>query len=71
MSIVFAFRFVLFKTHYDRYLHLSKKYEEARNIAYYLEEKYHEIKVSFHQHFVQDEMVWVCVGKAGGGGGGF
>ena len=38
------YRFVLFKTHYDRYLHLSKKYEEARNIAYYLEEKYHEIK---------------------------
>lgn len=38
------YRFVLFKTHYDKYLHLSKKYEEARNIAYYLEEKYHEIK---------------------------
>ncbi|KAJ1524722.1 hypothetical protein ONE63_009605 [Megalurothrips usitatus] len=40
------YKFVLFKTHYDKYLHLSKKYEEARNIAYYLEEKYHEIKVS-------------------------
>lgn len=38
------YKFVLFKTHYDKYLHLSKKYEEARNIAYYLEEKYHEIK---------------------------
>jgi len=43
---------VLFKRHYDKYLRLSQKYEEARNIAYYLEEKYHEIKVgpdsSFH-----------------------
>lgn len=38
-------RFVLFKKHYDKYLHLSQKYEEARNIAYYLEEKYHEVKV--------------------------
>ncbi|XP_076272885.1 uncharacterized protein LOC143204240 isoform X2 [Rhynchophorus ferrugineus] len=38
------YRFVLFKKHYDKYLHLSQKYEEARNIAYYLEEKYHEIK---------------------------
>ncbi|XP_063235720.1 uncharacterized protein LOC134538377 [Bacillus rossius redtenbacheri] len=38
------YRFVLFKRHYDKYLHLSQKYEEARNIAYYLEEKYHEIK---------------------------
>lgn len=36
---------MLFKKHYDKYLHLSKKYEEARNIAYYLEEKYHEVKV--------------------------
>lgn len=41
------FRFVLFKKHYDKYLHLSQKYEEARNIAYYLEEKYHEIKVGY------------------------
>ncbi|KAK6629427.1 hypothetical protein RUM43_003244 [Polyplax serrata] len=40
------YRFVLFKSHYDKYLKLSLKYEEARNIAYYLEEKYHEIKVS-------------------------
>ncbi|XP_049811935.1 uncharacterized protein LOC126259306 [Schistocerca nitens] len=40
------YRFVLFKRHYDKYLHLSQKYEEARNIAYYLEEKYHEIKNS-------------------------
>lgn len=40
-----CFRFVLFKKHYDKYLHLSQKYEEARNIAYYLEEKYHEVKV--------------------------
>ncbi|CAH0546518.1 unnamed protein product [Brassicogethes aeneus] len=39
------YRFVLFKKHYDKYLHLSKKYEEARNIAYYLEEKYHEVKM--------------------------
>ncbi|XP_065342983.1 uncharacterized protein LOC135941405 isoform X2 [Cloeon dipterum] len=38
------YRFVLFKRHYDKYLRLSQKYEEARNIAYYLEEKYHEIK---------------------------
>ncbi|XP_060534620.1 uncharacterized protein LOC132707018 [Cylas formicarius] len=38
------YRFVLFKKHYDKYLHLSKKYEEARDIAYYLEEKYHEVK---------------------------
>ncbi|XP_066991876.1 uncharacterized protein [Anabrus simplex] len=38
------YRFVLFKRHYDKYLQLSRKYEEARNIAYYLEEKYHEIK---------------------------
>ncbi|KAL1517361.1 hypothetical protein ABEB36_001132 [Hypothenemus hampei] len=38
------YKFVLFKKHYDKYLHLSQKYEEARNIAYYLEEKYHEIK---------------------------
>ncbi|KAI4471809.1 hypothetical protein MML48_1g12426 [Holotrichia oblita] len=39
------YRFVLFKKHYDKYLHLSQKYEEARNIAYYLEEKYHEVKL--------------------------
>ncbi|KAJ8957078.1 hypothetical protein NQ318_007291 [Aromia moschata] len=39
------YRFVLFKKHYDKYLHLSQKYEEARNIAYYLEEKYHEVKM--------------------------
>ncbi|KAF4527103.1 hypothetical protein B566_EDAN013737 [Ephemera danica] len=38
------YRFVLFKRHYEKYLRLSQKYEEARNIAYYLEEKYHEIK---------------------------
>lgn len=38
------YRFVLFKRHYDKYLHLSKKFEEARNIQYYLEEKYHEVK---------------------------
>ena len=42
----FCSRFVLFKKHYDKYVHLSQKYEEARNIAYYLEEKYHEVKVS-------------------------
>uniref|UniRef100_A0A1B6LBG1 Uncharacterized protein n=1 Tax=Graphocephala atropunctata TaxID=36148 RepID=A0A1B6LBG1_9HEMI len=38
------YRFVLFKRHYEKYLDISQKYEEARNIAYYLEEKYHEIK---------------------------
>uniref|UniRef100_A0A0A9Z1G4 Cingulin n=1 Tax=Lygus hesperus TaxID=30085 RepID=A0A0A9Z1G4_LYGHE len=38
------YRFVLFKRHYEKYLDISKKYEEARNIAYYLEEKYHEMK---------------------------
>ncbi|XP_073975137.1 uncharacterized protein isoform X3 [Rhodnius prolixus] len=38
------YRFVLFKRHYEKYLDISKRYEEARNIAYYLEEKYHEIK---------------------------
>lgn len=45
--VLVCFRFVLFKKHYDKYLHLSQKYEEARNIAYYLEEKYHEIKVGY------------------------
>lgn len=44
-------RFVLFKKHYDKYLHLSQKYEEARNIAYYLEEKYHEVKVGARAQF--------------------
>lgn len=39
------FRFVLFKKHYDEYLDISQKYEEARTISYYLEEKYHEVKV--------------------------
>ncbi|CAG9818909.1 unnamed protein product [Phaedon cochleariae] len=43
-SVLPHFRFVLFKKHYDKYLHLSQKYEEARSIAYYLEEKYHEVK---------------------------
>ncbi|XP_044732327.1 uncharacterized protein LOC123295159 [Chrysoperla carnea] len=38
------YRFVLFKKHYEKYIQLSQKYEEARNMAYYLEEKYHEIK---------------------------
>ncbi|XP_050300889.1 uncharacterized protein LOC126739305 [Anthonomus grandis grandis] len=38
------YRFVLFKKHYDKYLHLSQKFEETKNIAYYLEEKYHEVK---------------------------
>ncbi|KAH0821653.1 hypothetical protein GEV33_001138 [Tenebrio molitor] len=37
--------FVLFKTHFERYFYLAKKYEEARNNAYYLEEKYHEVKM--------------------------
>ena len=47
VKVLVCFRFVLFKKHYDKYLHLSQKYEEARNIAYYLEEKYHEIKVGY------------------------
>lgn len=38
-------RFVLFKRHYDKYVALSAKYEEAKDIAYYLEERYHEVKV--------------------------
>ncbi|KAK7601057.1 hypothetical protein V9T40_008498 [Parthenolecanium corni] len=38
------YRFVLFKKHYDEYLDISQKYEEARTISYYLEEKYHEVK---------------------------
>ncbi|XP_050433210.1 uncharacterized protein LOC126841039 [Adelges cooleyi] len=38
------YRFVLFKRHYEKYLDISRKYEEARSLAYYLEEKYHEIK---------------------------
>ncbi|XP_076248630.1 uncharacterized protein LOC143188311 isoform X2 [Calliopsis andreniformis] len=37
-------RFVLFKRHYDKYVALSTKYEEAKGIAYYLEERYHEVK---------------------------
>lgn len=39
-------RFVLFKRHYDKYIALSAKYEEAKGIAYYLEERYHEVKVN-------------------------
>lgn len=39
------YKFVLFKKHYDKYLFLSQKYEEAKNVAYYLEEKYHELKM--------------------------
>lgn len=42
------FRFVLFKKHYEKYIQLSQKYEEARNMVYYLEEKYHEVKVSIY-----------------------
>ncbi|GLV32035.1 hypothetical protein CBL_12009 [Carabus blaptoides fortunei] len=38
--------------HYDKYLHLSQKYEEVRNIAYYLEEKYHEVKME------RDELIY-------------
>ncbi|XP_050591006.1 myosin-7B-like isoform X3 [Bombus affinis] len=37
-------RFVLFKRHYDKYVALAAKYEEAKGIAYYLEERYHEVK---------------------------
>ncbi|XP_012287406.1 uncharacterized protein LOC105703526 [Orussus abietinus] len=38
------YRFVLFKRHYDKYVALAARYEEARGIAYYLEERYHEVK---------------------------
>ncbi|EZA60208.1 Reticulocyte-binding protein 2-like protein a [Ooceraea biroi] len=38
------YRYVLFKRHYDKYVDLSEKYKEAKSIAYYLEERYHEIK---------------------------
>lgn len=41
----FVFRFVLFKRHYDKYVALAARYEEARGLAYYLEERYHEVKV--------------------------
>ncbi|XP_031828332.1 uncharacterized protein LOC116425155 isoform X2 [Nomia melanderi] len=40
----FSPRFVLFKRHYDKYVALAAKYEEAKGIAYYLEERYHEVK---------------------------
>ncbi|ENN75643.1 hypothetical protein YQE_07821, partial [Dendroctonus ponderosae] len=50
-------RFVLFKKHYDKYLHLSQKYEEARNIAYYLEEKYHEVKTERDDLIQQRERI--------------
>lgn len=36
---------MLFKRHYDKYVALAAKYEEAKGIAYYLEERYHEVKV--------------------------
>lgn len=45
VHVLCDFRFVLFKKHYDEYLDISQKYEEARTISYYLEEKYHEVKV--------------------------
>ncbi|XP_029043976.1 uncharacterized protein LOC114876543 isoform X1 [Osmia bicornis bicornis] len=38
------YRFVLFKRHYDKYVALAAKYEEAKGVAYYLEERYHEVK---------------------------
>ncbi|KAG6799661.1 hypothetical protein HZU73_05042 [Apis mellifera caucasica] len=38
------YRFVLFKRHYDKYVALATKYEEAKGVAYYLEERYHEVK---------------------------
>ncbi|XP_046409837.1 uncharacterized protein LOC124174611 [Neodiprion fabricii] len=38
------YRFVLFKRHYDKYVALAARYEEARGVAYYLEERYHEVK---------------------------
>ncbi|XP_011866515.1 PREDICTED: uncharacterized protein LOC105561283 isoform X2 [Vollenhovia emeryi] len=39
------YRYVLFKRHYDKYVDLAEKYKEAKSVAYYLEERYHEIKV--------------------------
>lgn len=44
-------RFVLFKRHYDKYIALSEKYEESRGIAYYLEERYHEVKVGIYNAY--------------------
>lgn len=44
-NALFVCRFVLFKRHYDKYVALAAKYEEAKGIAYYLEERYHEVKV--------------------------
>lgn len=38
------YRFVLFKRHYDKYIALSTKYEEAKGLVYYLEERYIELK---------------------------
>lgn len=38
------YRYVLFKRHYDKYVDLAEKYKEAKSVAYYLEERYHEIK---------------------------
>nr|XP_012153005.1 PREDICTED: uncharacterized protein LOC100874912 isoform X3 [Megachile rotundata] len=43
-SLVESLRFVLFKRHYDKYVALAAKYEEAKGVAYYLEERYHEVK---------------------------
>lgn len=48
------FRFVLFKRHYDKYVALATKYEEAKGVAYYLEERYHEVKVCTRSLFVQN-----------------
>lgn len=45
------YRFVLFKRHYDKYVALAEKYEESRGIAYYLEERYHEVKVRIRKCF--------------------
>lgn len=44
--LILNYRFVLFKRHYDKYVALAEKYEESRGVAYYLEERYHEVKVS-------------------------
>ncbi|XP_046388246.1 uncharacterized protein LOC124157508 [Ischnura elegans] len=43
------YRYVLFKRHYEKYVSLSKKYEEAKNMVYYLEEKYHEVKTELDE----------------------
>lgn len=61
MKLLIFNRFVLFKKHYEKYLDISKKYEEARNISYFLEEKYHEVKVIAIFILNSSELsIWIC-----------